>query len=207
LAPAWSAVHAADTETRDFHVYVDGKRAGGASMTIARADDGTTTVAADTEVKVKVLGLVAYSYSYRGKETWKGGKLQKFESTCTDDGKTFVVSAAAEAEGIRVKVNNRERMVSADIWLTSYWSRPDNKVLNQTIPIVDADNGCDLEAKVTYVGQEQLKLAGQALTVMHYKLVGTKNVDLWYDSSDRLVRQEWVEDGHKTLLELGKLRK
>jgi hypothetical protein len=207
LAPAWSAVHAADTETREFHVFVDGKRAGAASMTIARADDSTTTVAADTEVKVTVLGLAAYKYSYRGQETWKGGKLQKFESTCNDDGKRFVVRAVAEAEGIRVKVNNQERMVSSDVWLTSYWSRPDKKVLDQTIPIVDADTGRDLEAKVTYVGQEQLNLAGQALTVMHYKLVGKVNVDLWYDASDRLVRQEWVEDGHKTLLELNKLRK
>lgn len=207
LAPAWTAVRAADTETREFHVYVDGKRAGGASMTIARADDGTTSVSADTEVKVTVLGAAVYRYSYRGQETWKGGKLQKFESTCNDDGKRYVVSAAAEADGIRVRVNNQERMVSADIWLTSYWSRPDDKVVNKTVPLVDADNGRDLDAKVTYVGQEQLNLAGQAVTTTHYKLTGKVNVDLWYDGSDRVVRQEWVEDGHKTLLELSKLRK
>src|SRR5437763_1422814 len=82
------------------------------------------------------------------------GKRQKFESTCNDDGKRYVVSAAAEAEGVRVRVNNQERMVSADIWLTSYWNRPDNNVVNKTIPVVDADTGRDLEAKVTYVGQE-----------------------------------------------------
>ncbi len=205
--PAWSAAHAADSETREFNVYVDGKRAGAASMTIARADDGTTTVAADTEVKVKVLGLNAYSYVYRGQETWKGGKLQKLESTCNDDGKRFVVSAAAETGGIRIRVNNQERMVSSDIWLTSYWNRPDKKVLDQTIPIVDADTGRDLEGKVTFVGQEQLNLAGQVQNVLHYKLAGKLNVDLWYDSSDRLVRQEWVEEGHKTLLELNRLRK
>ena len=60
---------------------------------------------------------------------------------------------------------------------------------------------------MTYVGQEQLNIAGRAQNVMHYKLVGKANVDLWYDGSDRLVRQEWTEDGHKTLLELGRLRK
>jgi hypothetical protein len=207
LAPACSAARAADTETREFSVAVDGKRAGGASMTIARADDGTTTVAADTEVRVTVLGLNAYKYSYRGKETWKDGKLQKFESTCNDDGKRYVVTAAAEAEGVRVKANNQERMVKSNVWLTSYWAKPDNKVINQTIPLVDADTGRDLEAKVTFVGQEQLNIAGQAQNVTHYKLTGKVNVDLWYDSADRLVRQEWVEDGHKTLLELSKLRK
>jgi hypothetical protein len=206
LAPAWSAAPAADTETREFHVFVDGKRAGTASMTIAHADDGTTTVAADTEVKVKVLGLNAYSYSYRGKETWKGGKLKKLDSTCNDDGKRFVVSAAAESEGIRIRVNNQERMVSSDVWLTSYWNRPTKEMLDQTVPLIDADTGRDLEAKVTYVGQEQMNVAGEVQNVMHYKLVG-KDVDLWYDSSDRLVREESVEDGHKMRLEMNKLRK
>jgi hypothetical protein len=207
LAPACSAARAADTETREFSVSVDGKRAGGAMMVIARADDGTTTVASDTEVRVTVLGLNAYKYSYRGKETWKDGKLVKFESTCNDDGKRYVVTAAAEADGVRVTVNNQERMVKSNVWLTTYWAKPDNKVINQTIPLVDADNGRDLEAKVTFVGQEQLKIAGQAQNVMHYKLTGKVNVDLWYDAADRLVRQEWVEDGHKTLVELIKLRK
>jgi hypothetical protein len=206
-AECCSAARAADTETRDFSVSVDGKRAGSASMTIGRADDGTITVAADTEVRVTVLGINAYKYSYRGKETWKDGLLQKFESTCNDDGKRFVVTAAAEAEGIRVKVNNQERMVPANVWLSSYWSRPDKKVHDQTIPIVDADTGRDLEAKVTCVGQEQLNLAGQAQNVTHYKLTGKANVDLWYDADNRLVRQEWVEDGHKTLVELSKIRK
>src|SRR5690242_9586873 len=156
LAPACSVARAADSETREFSVFVDGKRAGAASMVIARADDGTTTVAADTEVRVTVLGLNAYKYSYRGKETWKDGKLLKFESTCNDDGKRYVVTAAAEADGLRVKVNNQERMVKANVWLTSYWARPDNKVLNQTIPLIDADTGRDLESKVTFAGQEQL---------------------------------------------------
>jgi hypothetical protein len=40
----------------------------------------------------------------------------------------------------------------------------------------------------------------------HYKLTGKVNVDLWYDGSDRLVRQEWVESGHKTVLELVRVR-
>ena len=207
LAPVCSAAHAADTETREFGVSVDGKRAGGATMVIARADDGTTTVASDTEVRVTVLGLNAYKYSYRGKETWKDGKLVKFESTCNDDGKRYVVTAAAEAEGVRVKVNNQERMVKSNVWLTTYWAKPDNKVINQTIPLVDADNGRDLEAKVTFVGQEQMNIAGQAQNVMHYKLTGKCNIELWYDSADRLARQEFVEDGHKTIVELTKIRK
>ena len=115
--------------------------------------------------------------------------------------------AAAEEKGIRIKVNNQERLVSSDVWLTSYWNRPDNKVVNQTVPLLDADTGRDLEAKVGYIGQEEIAISGQNQTLMHYKLTGKVQVDLWYDGAGRLARQEWIEDGHKTLLELTKIRK
>jgi hypothetical protein len=207
LAPAWSAARAADVETRDFNVVVDGKSAGAGHMTIQKAEDGTVTVSCDTDVTVPVLFLTVYKYSYRGQEVWKNGRLQRFESSCNDDGKRYAVSAVAEAKGVRFKVDNRERLVSHDVWLTSYWARPDTRVLNQTVPLVDADTGRDLEATVGYVGKEELTIGGQALKLLHYKLTGKVAVDLWYDGADRLTRQEWVEDGHKTIVELTKIRK
>jgi hypothetical protein len=206
LAPALSEARAADVETRDFNVFVDGKRAGAAHMTIQKAEDGTIGVSCDTDVTVPLL-FVTYKYSYRGHEVWKDGKLVRFESNCNDDGKRYIVSAAAEDKGIRFKVNNQERIVSHNVWLTSYWARPDNKVVNQTVPLVDADSGRDLEAKVTYVGQEEVMVSGQSQALLHYKLTGKVEVDLWYDAADRLTRQEFIEDGHKTMVELTKIRK
>jgi hypothetical protein len=207
LVLGWAgSVQADGVETRDFNVFVDGKRAGAAHITIQNADDGTVSVSCDTDVTVPVL-FMTYKYSYRGREVWKDGKLQRFESNCNDDGKRYVVTAAAEDKGIRVKVNNQERIVSHDIGLTSFWARPDNKVINQTVPLVDADTGRDLDAKVTYVGQEELMISGQSQTLLHYKLTGKCNIELWYDSADRLARQEFVEDGHKTIVELTKIRK
>jgi hypothetical protein len=206
LLPAWSAARAADVETRDFNVFVDGKRAGAAHMTIQKADDGTTTMSCDTDISVPVL-FVTYKYSYRGQEVWKNGRLQRFDSTCNDDGTRYVVSAAAEAKGIRFKVNNQERIVSHDVWLTSYWSRPDKKVVDKTIPLIDADTGRDLEATVVSVGPEEVTVSGQVQKLVHYKLTGKVQVDLWYDAADRLARQEFTEDGHKTLVELTTIRK
>jgi hypothetical protein len=206
LLPAWSAARAGDVETRDFNVIVDGKRAGAAHMTIEKADDGTVSMSCDTDITVPFLFLT-YRYSYRGREIWKDGKLQRFESNCNDDGKRYVVTAAAEEKGVRFKTNNQERIVSSDIWLTTYWSKPSKRVMNQTIPLVDADTGRDLEATVTYVGEEEVTVNGQAQKLQHFKLAGKVQSELWYDAADRLARQEFVEDGHKTLVELTKIRK
>jgi hypothetical protein len=200
------AAAAADAETRDFTVLVDGKKAGAVHMTINRQDDDSIAFSCDTDVRVGAL-IPLYTYSYRGKELWKDGRLQRFESKCNDDGKAEAVAAIAAADGLHVRVNGAEHVVSADAWLSSYWAQPDAKLNGRTVPIIDADCGRDLAAQVDFVGAERASPGGQDQTVQHVRLTG-KNVgiDLWYDESGRLVRQEWVEDDHRTQIVLSGVR-
>lgn len=208
LANCMPAARAADVETRDFTVAVDGKRAGEAHMTIQRQDDGAVSMRCDTDITVKIAALFkAYSYSYRGHETWKDGRLQRFESTCNDDGKRFTVTAVAESDGLTVRVNNTERKVRADVWLTSYWQQPEDKLVDKVVPLLDADCGRDLEARVQFIASERRAVAGAVQEVRHYRLTGKAAADLWYDAGGRLVRQEWLEDGHRTQLELVRVRR
>jgi hypothetical protein len=193
-------------ETRDFAVLVDGKHAGDAHMTITKNDDGTVTMQCDTDVKVSVL-LATYKYRYRGYEVWKDGKLVRFNSTCDDNGKGYVVTAVPDGAKLKVSVNKQERVIRGDVWLTSYWAQPDNKWINQVIPLLDSDTGKGLEGKFQYVATESRGVAGQTVNVNHFRLSGKVNVDLWYDGSGRLVRQEWLEEGHRTLVELSRLRR
>jgi len=200
-----SSASAADTESRDYNVLVDGKSCGKANMTIHRQEDGTTTVSCDTSIKVTVL-LITYRYWYRGREVWKDGRLQRLDSECNDDGKKFKVAAIADGDKLRIRANNQERQARADVWLTSYWTVADVKSRKDTIPLIDADTGRDLDCKVQYVGAKQLSVAGQVRDVNHYKLTGKVQVDLWYDATERLLRQEWIEDGHRTVLELSQIQ-
>jgi hypothetical protein len=201
------AARAAELETRDFALRVDGKPAGQAHMTIHKQDDGTTQVSCDTDVEVRILVVKKYTYSYRGREVWKDGRLQRFASRTDDDGKQFTVSAAAEEGGLRLKVNGEERLVSADSWLTSYWTLPQPKLRDGAIPLIDADTGRDLECRLQFIGAEDVPVAGRVQKANHYRLTGKVQVDLWYDGAERLVRQDWVEEGHRTLLELVRVRR
>src|SRR5207247_2629576 len=124
------------------------------------------------------------------------------------DGRLFSVAAVADGKDLRVKVSNQdERVVRGDVWLSSYWRQPDPARMNQTVPILDADTGKDLEARIVYVGQEQKTVAGQTVALHHFKLEGKAVIDVWYDGAGRLVRQEWTEEGHRTGLELLRLRR
>jgi len=206
LAPTLAT--AADAEVRDFVIWVDGKRAGEYHMTIQRQDDGTATMTGQGDVRLSFLGgLKTYTYSYRGSETWKDGRLVSFTSTSNDDGKQLTVSATAEGNGLRVKGSGGERLSRGDVWLTTYWRLPAANHRNGAVPLLDADTGRDINAVLQYVGVSPLNVAGAVQNFGHYRLTGGVQVELWYDGSERLVRQEWVEDGHKTVLELLRVRR
>jgi hypothetical protein len=203
---AMGNARAAEVETREFQVLVDGKNAGTAQMTIKKQEDGVIIMTCDTDIKVKVL-IKTYSYSYRGQEKWKDGRLQQFDSTCNDDGRLYNIAAVADGAQLRLKVNQHESTVRGDVWLSSYWRQPDNARINQAVPVLEADTGKEIEVRVGYVGQEQRPVLGQNIAVQHFRLQGASAIDVWYDASGRLVRQEWIEEGHRTGLELLRLRR
>jgi hypothetical protein len=197
----------ADVETREYRVLVDGKRAGDAQMTVHRADDGSVSMHCDTEISVKAGPIRVYSYKYRGREFWKNGLLQWFQSTCDDDGKHFDVKAESRNDGLHLWVNHAERIISSDVWLTSYWQEPDKKKDGTVLQLLDADCGKELQARLHLVATEQAAVLGKLQPVNHFELNGKTKVDLWYDGAGRLVRQEWIEDGHRTKLELKNIRR
>jgi hypothetical protein len=206
LLLAAASGRAADRETREYLVRVDGKPCGNAAFTIERKDDGTTVVSCATDVVVKVF-IKKYVYTLRTQETWKDGRLQQLSSQCNDDGKEYQVSATAQKDGVHVRVNGRERIAKPDVWVSSYWTLPDAKLRDGVIAVIDADNGRDMQGRLQNLGAAQIAVAGQVQNVQHYRFNGPNRIELYYDANERLVREEWVEDGHPTILELSGVRR
>jgi hypothetical protein len=200
LGPAW----AGERETRNYVVNVDGRDAGAGQLVIDTQDDGTTVVTGATDVKVRVL-FFKYTYWYRGREVWKDRRLQTFESSSDDNGKHYAVNAAADSAGLRITVNGRTRRISGDAWTTSYWRLPDLALRNGGLLLLDADTGRDLAARLQNLGEQTVSVSGEALRATHYRLAGAVTVDLWFDATERMVRQDWVEDGHRTIIQLSRV--
>jgi hypothetical protein len=198
---------ASNSEVRDFTTFIDGKQAGDYQMTITTQDDDSVTMTGRASIDIRVLVVGRYRYTYNGTETWKDGRLARFESSGNDNGKQFQVTAAPDADGLHVKANGREHIARGEAWLTTYWRLPDRKLRDQPLSLLEADTGRDLAGNLEYVGLEEVSVAGQTVRCAHYRLTGGVHQDLWYDGTERLVRQEWVEDGKKVLLQLSSLRR
>lgn len=189
-----------ETETREFRVSVDGRPAGVYTMTLTKHADGTIVQSGQVDVTVQVL-IKKFTYNYRGSEIWKDGKLLKLESSTNEDGKRYNVRIDAEATGLRVTANSKTASVPATAWTTSHWHLPADRRIGD-ITRIDNDTGRVLTGRIARVGQEQVLAGGQMTLANHYRITGASPAELWFDGAERLIRQESVEDGHRTLIEL-----
>jgi hypothetical protein len=200
--------HAAEreSETRRFRILVDGKPAGEYHMVIDRADDGSLTMSGEADVRVRYW-IVHYNYSYRGSETWKDGRLLRLESTANDDGKSSTTHAVAQESGLRVRAGGADSVASRDAWTSTYWCLPRPALRDGDVRILDADTGREIRGTIRPLGWDRIRAGTQTQNCAHYRVRGGVQVELWYDARERLVRQESVEDGHRTVLELTALER
>jgi hypothetical protein len=88
----------------------------------------------------------------------------------------------------------------------TYWHLPDPKLRNQTIHLLDADNGRALKATLQFVANEQFPVGGKPMACSHYRLSGDVSVDLWFDNQERLIYQTGMDNGHPTTISLVAIR-
>jgi hypothetical protein len=204
LAGCSNQAIAGEGETRTFAVTVDKEPAGEYQMTI-QDKDGSVTMTCNAKIKVTKYMVYTYKYTYQGTEVWKDNQLQQFSSTCDDDGKKYAVTAKRKGKALALRMGSKESEASASAWLTTYWHLPDAKLRAGKLTLIDADTGKLLAAKLEKMGSEKIKAGSSNIVCNHYRLTGDVKVDLWYDSQDRLIREEFDEDGHHTVLSMTKM--
>ena len=207
LASSAGAALATDTEHRDYAVFVNGKQAGSSRITMVVQDDGSTYMAASLDVKINQI-LVKYTLKLDTQEWWKDGKLVGMKTVGVENGKQTEVQVAADGAQLRLRVNGQERPLRADVWTTSYWKLADPRFHGKEVLVLEVDTGKEMAGKLELVGAEQKKVGADLKKCYHFRVKGLPNpVDLWFDEYHRLVRQEFVEQGQQTIVELIAVRR
>ncbi|MBI1829973.1 MAG: hypothetical protein HYR84_00820 [Planctomycetes bacterium] len=208
LAAPSAQTLAEHTEQRDFSIFVDGKEAGSSRMVIVQKDDGTTYMSAHVEVKFKHLVVIDYALKLDTQEWWKDGRLIGLKTNSSENNKKTEVIIAADNKQLRMRVNGRESMLNPDVWTSSYWKLADARFHNKQVPIVETDSGKEFASELKYVGAEKVPVGKELQDCYRFQVTSASGpIHLWYDKHHRLVRQEFTEQGHKTIVQLSTVRR
>ncbi len=204
LAGRACPVRADDTEHRDYVIFIDDKEAGQSRITMVLKDDGTTHVAAHAKVKVSFVFWNVFSYQVESSEIWKNGLLVELKSVATEDGKTTKVDVVRTGEQLHLRVNGgNPGTLRSDVWTSSYWKLADARYHNKAVPVLDADTGNEFNGHLDLIGLDVKKIGSKAEDCYHFRVTGIPvPIDLWFDKHHRLVRQEFTEQGHRTVVQL-----
>ncbi len=201
LVFAGSAI-AAHREQRQFSILVDGKESGSLQITTLDQDDNSVYMSATAKVQVQHL-LANYALTIEGQEWWKDGKLIGLKAFCNENGKRCELTVSQRGDQLAVRVNGVDRLCRPDVWPTSYWKLPDARFHNKPVPLLDVESGQERTGQLQYVGLKQLPIANQLLACYHFRVTSPGSaVDLWYDQHHRLVREEFTESGHRTIVQM-----
>lgn len=191
-----------EQQTRNYSISIDGTRRGQSTAQF-RSNGRVVQIRSESSIRINYL-VYRYNYTSSGTEIWKDGRITAVDNTSDYNGKQYVLKGAATAGGLQIATNGEATVVSADVWDTSYLFLPDRltRVEAASVVLLDSDRGHRLVGKVEFVGTETLSVAGGQPECTHYRISGDVQVDVWFDASRRLVRQESRESGHKVRFEL-----
>jgi hypothetical protein len=203
-----ASARADDTEQREFSIYIDGKDAGVSRMTLVQKDDGSAYMTATLDVKFRHLVVVDYVIKAEVKEWWKDGRLIGLETKSSDNGKKNEVTVGFDNKQMRMRVNGKDLAFNPDLWTNTYWKLADARFHNKKVPILEVDTGKEFNTDLKYIGLEKMKVGTQFLDCYRFLVQNAPGpVDLWFDKYHRLVRQEFTESGHKTIVQLVNIKR
>lgn len=195
-------VAAGDTEVREFQIRIDGAPAGSCRLTLVRQDDGSLVVSASEQIRIDVFHTNMYRFAYQDRETWKDGRLERFESTGQEDGRSFTVTAARNAGRLHVQACGTQYDTTVDFGTTACWQLPPTCPIEAAVPLIDCTTGRQLGGQFRFLGIDRINVGGRTNGCRHFQLLCDEPRDAWYDASGRLVRQHQELNGHRLVLEL-----
>src|SRR5882672_446896 len=153
----------------------------GTYTNVIETDGDTTTVTTTLDIKVSILGVVAYRRSAHRVETWMGDRLVRFQGTSLLNGKTIVLSGAAQGDEFVLTSPSGKASAPPSIRVANPWTT--NNLKGDTI--FSPDDGAIRKVRLTDAGEMSLTIQAQNIRVHEYDigLIGTaKHYQVWFDA-------------------------
>jgi len=128
--------------------------------------------------------ITAFRYTLEAKETWRSGVLVKLTGKTNDNGDQLQVSADQQGDVLNVSGSKYSGFVGLGILPSSHW----HKGQVGASQILSTEDGELLDVSSEFLGRETIEVAGRQIDADRYVLKSDIDLDLWYDTQNRLVK-------------------
>ena len=177
--------HYEDLKRIEFDIYRNNKLIGTHIFSFKKLD-GQLAVKSEINFKIKKFGIVFYTYHVEGTEIYEDGKLIKFNSKTNQNGKKKYVNMKLENGKYIIDGSSYKGKAPKEYLLGTWW----NHSIVEATAQISAVSGRIIKQKVTFLGEETIKLGNKSYNTLHFnfsstdkKLVKDKklNTYVWYE--------------------------
>ena len=177
--------HYEDLNRIEFDIYRNNKHIGTHIFSFKKSE-GQLAVESEINFEIKKLGIVFYRYHVKGTEIYNGGKLIKFNSKTNQNGKKKYVNMKLENGEYIIDGSSYKGKAPKEYLLGTWW----NHSIVEATAQISAVSGRIIKQKVTFLGEETIKLGNKSYNTLHFnfsstdkKLVKDKklNTYVWYE--------------------------
>ena len=180
-----------EVESWNFDVYLNDKKVGKHSFTVAEAD-GMKLVQSQANFKYKILFIPAYKYEHTAAERWTDNCLVDLSATTNDNGERILVKGSQTGKGFAIQRDQSPVELPECVMTFAYW----NPEFLEQPRLLNPQTGEYVDISVEKAGSDILEVRGQQVPATRFRLTAY-NVDLtlWYSPDDEWLALESVAKG------------
>lgn len=180
-----------EVESWNFDVYLNDKKVGKHSFTVAEAD-GMKLVQSEANFKYKILFIPAYKYEHSAAERWTDNCLVDLSATTNDNGERILVTGSQTSDGFAIQRDQSPAELPECVMTFAYW----NPEFLEQPRLLNPQTGEYVDISVEQAGSDILEVRGQQVAATRFRLTAY-NVDLtlWYSPDDEWLALESVAKG------------
>lgn len=185
-------VNAVSTDNWNFKVYLDDKPVGFHNFT-SDGEPNERKLKSEAHFDVDFYIFNAYSYQHQSNERWHGDCLTEINSSTNDNGEQFLVQGKTVQGSFDLATPKGQFDLPSCVMTFAYWNP---KLLTQK-RLLNPQNGEYVNVDIKPIGQETVKVKGEILPALHYRMKTDKFlIDLWYSPDQRwLALDSTLENG------------
>ena len=180
-----------EVESWNFDVYLNDKKVGKHSFTVAEAD-GVKLVQSEANFKYKILFIPAYKYEHTAAERWTDNCLVDLSATTNDNGERILVTGSQTNSGFAIQRGQSPVELPECVMTFAYW----NPEFLEQPRLLNPQTGEYVDISVEQAGSDILEVRGQQVAATRFRLTAYDiDLTLWYSPDDEWLALESVAKG------------